>query len=153
MLYLAYRIGTAAPLVDRMEAPVPGLLPGMLLAIANPKAYVAISAVYTKTVLASGSALFDAILKCVILSSAIIFIHLTWALAGTALTTVLRDPRVSRGVNLALAAALILAVVADGIKWLTPMIGTVADVGRRLQLLCCIGVTSGAGTAGAGLSP
>ncbi len=51
ILYLAYRIATAPPLADKTNEPSPGLMPGLLLAMANPKAYLAIGAVYSKAVL------------------------------------------------------------------------------------------------------
>jgi threonine/homoserine/homoserine lactone efflux protein len=113
ILYLAYRIATAPPLSDKTNERVPGLSPGLLLAVANPKAYLAIGAVYSKAMIAPSSAFGDAMLKCVILSAAIIVIHLTWALAGSALTATLRHPQASRVVNLILAAALVLVVIAD----------------------------------------
>jgi threonine/homoserine/homoserine lactone efflux protein len=113
ILYLAYRIATAPPLSDKAEERAPGLLPGLLLAVANPKAYLAIGAVYSKAVLIPTSALADAGLKCAILSAAIIVIHTVWGLAGSALTSILRNPKASRLVNLGLAAALVLVVAVD----------------------------------------
>ena len=113
ILYLAYRIATAPPLSGKAQELAPGLWPGLLLAIANPKAWLAIGAVYSKAVLAPASAFTDAVLKCLILSAAIIIIHMMWALAGSALTAILRHPRTSRVVNLALAAILVVVVIAD----------------------------------------
>jgi threonine/homoserine/homoserine lactone efflux protein len=113
ILYLAYRIATAPPLADRKNEPSPGVLPGLLLAMSNPKAYLAIGAVYSKAVLTPSNTASDAVLKCVILSAAIIVIHAVWALAGSALTSVLRNPQAARIVNLILAAALVLVVVID----------------------------------------
>src|SRR5262249_3589908 len=113
ILYLAYRIATAPPLADRQSDQSPGLLPGLLLAMSNPKAYLAIGAVYSTAVLTPSNTTSDAVLKCVILSAAIIVIHAVWALAGSALTSVLRNPQAARTVNLILAAALVLVVVID----------------------------------------
>ena len=116
ILYLAFQIATAPPLTDKAGELAPGLAPGLLLAIANPKAYLAIGAVYSKAELAPSSALTDAVLKCVILSVAIIVIHTVWALAGSALTSVLRNPKASRMVNLILATALVLVVALDWLQ-------------------------------------
>lgn len=114
ILYLAFRIATAPPLsAEPADQTAPGLLPGLALAIANPKAYLAIAAVYSKATLIQSSALFDAISKCIILSVAIIAIHTVWALAGSALTATLRNPTASRWANLALAAVLVLVVLVD----------------------------------------
>jgi threonine/homoserine/homoserine lactone efflux protein len=112
ILYLAYKIATAPPLSASDEA-APGVLPGLFLAVANPKAYLAIGAVYAKAVLSPASPLFDAVLKCVILSIAIIVIHAVWALAGSALTTTLRNPKASRAVNIFLAIALVVVLLLD----------------------------------------
>lgn len=111
ILYLAYQIATAPPLTDRAGERAPGLLPGVLLAIANPKAWLAIGAVYSKAVLTPSSALHDAVLKCAILSAVIVVIHMVWALAGSALTATLRKPLAARVVNIILAAALVFVVI------------------------------------------
>jgi threonine/homoserine/homoserine lactone efflux protein len=113
ILYLAYRIATAPPLSDQSGQAAPGWLPGFALAIANPKAWLAIGAVYAKAVLVPADALSDAVLKCLILSTAIIAIHALWALAGSALTLFLRDPKASRLINLALAATLVIVLLID----------------------------------------
>lgn len=113
ILYLAYRIAMAPALTDKTNEAAPGILPGLFLAVANPKAYLAIGAVYSKAMLSPSSPLFDAVLKCAILSATIIVIHMVWALAGSALTAILRNPKASRVVNLILAAALVLVVIVD----------------------------------------
>jgi threonine/homoserine/homoserine lactone efflux protein len=114
MLYLAWRIATAPPLSDAAaERRAPGWLAGLILAIANPKAYLAIGAVYTTSVLIAADAHADALLKFFILSAAIVVIHALWSLAGSFLTSALRNPRASRAINLALAATLVLVVLAD----------------------------------------
>ena len=113
ILYLAFRIATAPPLSDEADKAAPGWLPGLALAISNPKAYLAIGAVFSKSVLIASDASADAILKCIVLSAAIIVIHALWAVAGSVLTATLRDPKASRLVNLALAAALVAVLLAD----------------------------------------
>ena len=114
MAYLAYRIATAPPLSQAAtEGRAPRFLGGFLLAIANPKAYLAIGAVYAQAKLVPADALSDAVLKCLILSLAIIAIHALWALAGSALTGALRDPKASRLINLALAASLVVVLLID----------------------------------------
>jgi len=113
ILYLAIRIATAPPLADTNGRMAPGVFPGLALAIANPKAYLAIAAVYAKELLVPSDALADAVLKCIVLSLAIIVIHTLWAVAGSALTQILRHPKASRVANLLLAAALVAVVLAD----------------------------------------
>jgi threonine/homoserine/homoserine lactone efflux protein len=113
ILYLAFRIATAPPLASGPSgAPPPAFAGGFLLAIANPKAYVAIAAVFAGTSVAAGSAWRDAALKTLLLTAMIVLIHLCWLLAGTSLARVLGDPVLSRVVNVALAAAMVIATAA-----------------------------------------
>lgn len=105
ILYLAYRIATAPLLSMRDEAvAAPSFPGGVLLAVANPKAYVAIAAVF------AGSTL-DTALKIAVLAAMIVLIHLAWWLAGAAFARVFHDPVWSRRVNIAFAAALVLTTV------------------------------------------
>jgi threonine/homoserine/homoserine lactone efflux protein len=105
ILYLAYQIATAPPLSKpAAAAAAPSFAGGVLLAVANPKAYVAIAAVF------AGSAL-DGVAKTAVLGVMIVLIHLVWWLAGAAFARVFHDPVWSRRVNLAFAAALVATTV------------------------------------------
>lgn len=109
MFYLAWRIATAPPLsVAAVAGREPGWFPGLSLAVANPKAYLAIGAVYAQSTLLAGQPLSDALLKCAVLTLAIIAIHTLWALAGSFLTRILSQPFAARAVNIGLACLLIL---------------------------------------------
>ena len=104
-LYLAVRIATAPPLaMHDASRDAPSFGGGCLLALANPKAYVAIAAVFT------GSGL-PASVKIVVLAGLVVLIHGAWLAAGTAFGRVLRDPLWSRRINVSLAAALVAATV------------------------------------------
>jgi threonine/homoserine/homoserine lactone efflux protein len=107
ILWLAYHVATAPPLSDPIEAsdafsPVGGAL----LGVANPKAWVAIAAVFASAHLA-GSATTDAAAKIGVLIPMIIVICTTWLVAGASIAPLLRDSRRARVVNVALAAALV----------------------------------------------
>jgi len=105
ILYLAFRIATAPPLaMHDASRDAPSFGGGLLLALANPKAYVAIAAVFT------GSGL-PASVKIVVLAGMVVLIHGAWLAAGTAFGRVLRDPLWSRRVNVSLAAALVAVTV------------------------------------------
>jgi threonine/homoserine/homoserine lactone efflux protein len=113
ILYLALRIATAPPLgrnTENRAAPVFG--GGFLLAIANPKAYLAIAAVYAGTTVIAADQGLDAIIKTVLLSLMIVIIHLFWLLTGASLSRILHDPVSSRVVNVTLAAALVIMTLA-----------------------------------------
>ena len=75
--------------------------------MANPKAYLAIAAVFAGNNLGVESRAIEAILKTAVLVIMIAVIHLTWLTAGMSLSCVLRHPVGSRILNLLFAAILI----------------------------------------------
>jgi threonine/homoserine/homoserine lactone efflux protein len=107
ILWLAYHIATAPPLAAQTaSAEAPSLVGGTLLGVANPKAWVAIAAVFTSARLAERASM-DAAAKIVVLAAMIVVINTVWLIAGASLAPLLRDPRRARIVNVALAAALV----------------------------------------------
>jgi len=112
LIYLAFRIATAPPLSRSDPASrAPRFRGGFLLAIANPKAYVAIAAVFAGTSLAVGSRLTETILKTAVLAVMIVIIHGAWLLAGSSFARLLHRPSVSRVVNLLFAAVLLASAI------------------------------------------
>jgi len=108
--YLAVRIARAPPLPrEAPTAPAPSVGGGLLLAAANPKAYLAIAAVFAGSRLEGLPPAAEAAAKTAVLAGMVVLVHLGWLLAGAALSRVLRDPRASRAVNLALAGTLLVA--------------------------------------------
>jgi threonine/homoserine/homoserine lactone efflux protein len=108
ILRLAYRIATAPPHSDDTAARPPTLAAGAFLGIANPKAWIAIAAVFASVRVATG-AVEDAGAKLILLSAMIVAINTVWLTAGASLAPLLRDPRRARRVNVALASALVVA--------------------------------------------
>jgi len=114
ILYLAFKIATAPPLdAGGSEMPAPAFGSGFLLAIANPKAYLAIGAVFAGTPILVAAHALDAALKTVLLALMIVLIHLAWVTAGASLSRVLRHPLGSRIVNVTLAASLVAVTVVS----------------------------------------
>ena len=112
ILYLAFAIATAPPLSKQGgEVASPSFVGGFLLAIANPKAYIAIAAVFAGATLAPDAPALDAALKLIALGAMIILIHLAWLAAGASLSRWLRDPLLSRLVNVSFAALLVAATI------------------------------------------
>jgi len=112
ILYLAFRIACAPPLERYGEkVAAPAFVGGLLLAIANPKAYLAIGAVFVGTTVVSADRELDAVVKTVLLSVMIVFIHGCWLLAGASLSRVLHDPVWSRLVNVSLAVVLVVVTL------------------------------------------
>jgi threonine/homoserine/homoserine lactone efflux protein len=101
ILYLAARIATAPPLsAQDADARAPSFAAGFLLAVANPKAWFAIAAVFTGSMLVETSREFDALLKTAVLTVMIVIIHLFWMLGGVSLGGFLGDPLRSRIANI-----------------------------------------------------
>ncbi len=112
VLYLAYHIATAPPLdAAAPDAAAGSFAGGLALGVANPKAWVAIAAVFASVEVAD-AALPDATAKVLVLAGMVVVINGGWLLAGASLAPVLRDPRRSRVANVLLAAALVVATGA-----------------------------------------
>jgi len=119
ILWLAYHIATAPLLTAQsMAGNPPSLAGGMLLGIANPKAWFAISAVFASARLAANP-LTDAAVKTLALTLMIILISTAWLLAGASLAPVLRDPRRSRIINITLAMVLVAATTVAVVHQVT----------------------------------
>jgi threonine/homoserine/homoserine lactone efflux protein len=111
MLYLAYRIATAPPLANVTgSGRPPGLLPGMVLGSGNPKAYVAMAALYSGFIVVRDHAVADMATKTLILVAIMIAVDLLWLLLGSALTGAFRRPVLSRAINVAFAVLLVASV-------------------------------------------
>jgi threonine/homoserine/homoserine lactone efflux protein len=112
MIYLAFKIATAPPLsAFGREAQAPRFIGGFLLAVANPKAYLAIAAVFTGTTLAVGSRLTETMIKTAVLAGMIVLIHVAWLVAGSTFARLLHRPAISRVVNLLFAATLLATTI------------------------------------------
>ncbi|WP_214469522.1 LysE family translocator [Mesorhizobium sp. dw_380] len=112
ILYLAFKIATAPPLAVRTaETSRPTWLAGFLLAVANPKAYVAIAAVFAGAASDHGGAEFGLWTRLTVLAAMIVVIHAVWLLAGAAFARFLRRPVASRIINLVFAVTLVLTTV------------------------------------------
>jgi threonine/homoserine/homoserine lactone efflux protein len=109
IVWLAYHVATAPPLGSQTAAAeAPSLAGGTVLGVANPKAWVAIAAVFASVRLADTAAA-DAAAKVAVLTGVIVVIMAVWLVAGASLAPVLRDPVRARVVNAVLATALVAA--------------------------------------------
>lgn len=109
VLWLAWTIAAAPPLSDATAAPrALSFAGGTILGVANPKAWVAIAAVFASARLATAAG-SDAAAKVALLSGMIVVICATWLVAGTSIAPLLRHPRRARAVNVALAVSVVAA--------------------------------------------
>lgn len=111
ILYLAWKIATAPILspTDRRAA-APAFSSGLVLAIANPKAFAAIGAVYSGNTLVEGALLLDALAKISALTLVILTVNSAWLAFGSSLSSILSNPRSGRIANVIFACLLILSV-------------------------------------------
>jgi threonine/homoserine/homoserine lactone efflux protein len=110
--YLAFKIATAPPLSRQDQAASAlSFAGGFLLGVANPKAYLAIAAVFAGTTLAVESRMIEATLKAAVLTIMIVVIHVCWLTAGVSLSRLRHHPVSSRIVNLLFAAILIFTAI------------------------------------------
>lgn len=117
ILYLAYRIATAPVLSeDKSDSPAPAFLGGYLLAIANPKAYAAIGAVFSSVIVIADAPIPDATVKLAVLSTVIVVVNSTWLILGAGLARLLRHPIAGRIANIAFAVLLIASVALAFLK-------------------------------------
>ncbi|MBB4301186.1 threonine/homoserine/homoserine lactone efflux protein [Rhodobium orientis] len=111
ILYLAFKIATA-PVGSRKagDETAPAFAPGLILALANPKAYAAIGAVFTSHTLIAGDAFADAAAKIAALGLAVVVFATVWLAFGSVFSRFLADPTLGRIVNIAFAAMLLVSV-------------------------------------------
>ena len=111
ILYLAWKIWQAPPATARQAgAAMPAALGVYLMALANPKAYAAMAALFSGFPLIEDDPLANGIVKSVTLISCATTINLGWMSVGTALARVLSDPVRSRILNRFFAVLLVLSV-------------------------------------------
>lgn len=104
LFYLAARIAGAGPRPALETARMaPTARAGFLLAVLNPKAYLAIAAVFSGTTQPADVTL-------AVLAGMVVLIHLGWLVAGAALARALCDPASARVLNVLLG--LLLAAAA-----------------------------------------
>ncbi|MDA4844136.1 LysE family translocator [Hoeflea poritis] len=113
ILYLAYRIATAPVISEQgMTGKPPGFRGGLALAVANPKAFAAIGAVYSGYGLVPAEPVLDAIAKLVALTLVIVLVNTTWLALGSAFSAALKNPRAGRAINVTFALLLVFSVAS-----------------------------------------
>ena len=112
LLYLAYRIAFAGARIAFIErAKAPGIWGGIMLQVINPKAYAVNTTLFTGFAFLTAAPTAEVALKFLIMNLIWVPIHLAWLWAGVALHRLNLAPAIQRGINIAMALAM-LAVVA-----------------------------------------
>lgn len=115
ILFLAWKIATA-PVGQASRAAhgsgvtVVSFLPGFGLAIANPKAFAAIGAVYAGYSIVPERLLLETVLKVALLAGIAVVVNTAWLAFGSTFSRFLADPRMGRVINIGFAILLLLSV-------------------------------------------
>jgi threonine/homoserine/homoserine lactone efflux protein len=111
ILYLAWKIATApvGPLAQHSKH-APAFVPGFTLAIANPKAFAAIGAVYAGHTLVADDLVVNTVYKLVALTLVIIIVNTAWLTFGATFARILKNPVAGRAANILFATMLVVSV-------------------------------------------
>jgi threonine/homoserine/homoserine lactone efflux protein len=112
LIYLAYKIATAAVGSTLDSAPArSSLMSGLLLGIANPKAYVACASLFSSQILVEHDHPVDLLLKWSLCVTVAIVVDIAWLFVGVRLQRAALKPVTERILNLILAATILLAAI------------------------------------------
>lgn len=114
ILWLAWRIATAPPVgkIDAGTEP-PMMFGGYAMAVANPKAWAAFTAIFSGYPVWADAPIAGTILKVAFLGCLALSINLTWMLVGRSLAALLRSERACRTLNVTFAVLLVASVGAS----------------------------------------
>ena len=111
IVYLAWKIASAPVGITRAAVEqVPSFTTGLILALANPKAFAAIGAVYSGHTVYEGNLIGDSVAKIVALTLVIIVVNAAWLALGSSFSHILTDSRLGRIANVTFAAMLVASV-------------------------------------------
>ena len=111
LLWLAYRIAFAGTRIAFIERPAPpGIKGGILLQAVNPKAYVVNTTLFSGFVFLAEQPLLEMAIKLLILNALWVALHILWLWAGVSLRRMNLAAHVQRGINFAMAAAMLIVV-------------------------------------------
>ncbi|SDY89114.1 Threonine/homoserine/homoserine lactone efflux protein [Jannaschia faecimaris] len=111
LLYLAYRIATAGTTIAIIPATrEPGVRDGLALQAINPKAYAVNTALFAGFTFLPDTPLVEAGIKLLIMNSIWLPIHFGWLGLGIWLRSLNLSGAVQRGINIAMAASMLLVV-------------------------------------------
>lgn len=112
ILYLAWKIANAPP-VGALNAAdnAPPWYAAYGMAIANPKAYGAMGALFSGFVVIPSDPVKDAAVKAVMLAPVALGVNMVWMLTGRGLARMMRDPQASRILNVTFAVMLVISVM------------------------------------------
>lgn len=111
LLYLAFRIATAGAKIAIIPATrEPGIRDGLALQAINPKAYAVNTAMFTGFVFLPDAPGTEAVIKLLIMNAIWLPLHFAWLGLGIWLRSLDLSGPVQRGINIAMAASMVIVV-------------------------------------------
>ena len=111
LIYLAAKIAFAGAKIAFIHAErAPGFWNGLALQPINPKAYAVNTALFSGFVFLPGQLAAETAIKLAILNAIWILLHLLWLWAGVTLRRLDLAPGLQRGINVAMAASMLIVV-------------------------------------------
>lgn len=111
ILYLALRIAFAGAKIAFIDARAePGVWAGFALQPINPKAYAVNTFLFSGFTFLPGAYWSEVALKLVILNAVWLPLHVGWVWAGASLKRLDLSPSAQRGINIAMAASMLVVV-------------------------------------------
>ncbi|MFP6731423.1 MAG: LysE family translocator [Alphaproteobacteria bacterium] len=115
--FIAYKIASAPPVGDVGTVPsnatgAPGFMSGLILNLTNPKAYASFAALFSSFELVPQTPVYSALVQALICIALLCILNPAWLFAGNALRRHLRDPRISRMINIGFSILLLASVAA-----------------------------------------
>ena len=112
MLYVAYKIGTAPPpKIGLANKSPPGFITGLLINLANPKAYASFAAPLAAYELLSDAPILSTAVELIIALSLLAVTNTLWLVLGNQLTNVFQKPMVGRCINIVFAVLMLTALL------------------------------------------
>lgn len=112
LIYLAWQIGTAPTGQVEPETDTPPeslILAGVILGIANPKAYIAFASLMASYAINADNPLRDGTTKWVIIVIVMIVVDFLWLLLGVAIGRAVLPPKAERAINVLLGGMIAVA--------------------------------------------
>jgi threonine/homoserine/homoserine lactone efflux protein len=111
LLWLAFRIAFAGAKIAFIDRPSPpGIRGGLLLQAVNPKAYVVNTTLFSGFAFMADRPVLEMVIKLILLNGLWISIHFIWLWIGVTIQRMDLDPKVQRGINIAMALAMLIVV-------------------------------------------
>ena len=112
MVYIAYKIGTAAqPKIGLGHSQPPGFTTGLLINLSNPKAYVSFATPLAAYELISDAPILSTVVELIVALIMLTITNTLWLILGNQLKNVFHNPIVGRRINVGFGLLMIASLL------------------------------------------